>query len=60
MKLLTTAPFISLRKIRTIAVLVSIFILAISLSAKAQKKLGNETDEQKKQRMAWWTNDRKP
>lgn len=40
-----------------------ILILAISilimLPAVAQnKKLGNETDEQKKERLAWWTNDR--
>ena len=58
MKLLTTAPFTFLIKTRYIAVLISTCVLTISLTTKAQKKLGNETDEQKKQRLAWWTNDR--
>ncbi|MDR3253256.1 MAG: alpha-L-fucosidase [Tannerella sp.] len=38
-----------------------IFIISIliTVSAFAQnKKLGNETEEQRTQRMAWWTNDR--
>ncbi|MBS1575088.1 MAG: alpha-L-fucosidase [Bacteroidetes bacterium] len=34
------------------------FLLLTSLTAVSQKKIFNESEEQKKQRMAWWTNDR--
>jgi alpha-L-fucosidase len=34
-----------------------VFLLTLG-SVNAQKKIGNETTEQKKQRMAWWVNDR--
>jgi len=37
-----------------------IFIISVLMivPAVAQKKLGTETDEQKKERLAWWTHDR--
>jgi len=35
-----------------------IICFALSLSAIAQKKIGNETPEQKQQRMQWWTDSR--
>ncbi|MDR2472438.1 MAG: alpha-L-fucosidase [Tannerella sp.] len=35
------------------------FLLCVpSMSAQENKKLGNETDKQKQERLAWWTNDR--
>jgi len=33
-------------------------LMLINLSGKSQNRLTTETDEQKKERMAWWTNDR--
>ena len=40
----------------------SVFVIFISILSlfptTAQQKLGNETDEQKEARLAWWTNDR--
>jgi len=35
-----------------------VFLLLTSVASNAQKRLTNETDEQKKQRLAWWVNDR--
>jgi alpha-L-fucosidase len=39
-------------------VIAVVLLFATSFQLKAQKKLTNETDEQKKQRMSWWINDR--
>src|SRR5213592_4929122 len=39
-------------------ILITAFLLVLNSEANAQKKLGTETDEQKKSRMAWWVNDR--
>ena len=39
-------------------ILAFFMIFPLMFSAFAQKKLSNETEEQKKERMAWWTNDR--
>jgi alpha-L-fucosidase len=39
-------------------IFIFITVISMTLPAYAQKKLGNETDEQKKERLAWWTNDR--
>jgi alpha-L-fucosidase len=35
-----------------------IFLLFVLQTVHAQKKIGNETQEQKDKRMAWWTHDR--
>lgn len=43
---------------RYLAIFFSLFFSILNLASPAQKKLFNETDEQKKQRMAWWVNDR--
>ncbi|MDX9883062.1 MAG: alpha-L-fucosidase [Prolixibacteraceae bacterium] len=39
-------------------ILFFIVCLSVSVSSAQSKKLGNETETQKQQRMAWWTNDR--
>jgi len=39
-------------------ILGSVFVLVSNFAASGQKKLTNETGEQKKQRMSWWINDR--
>ncbi|NIG56887.1 alpha-L-fucosidase [Chitinophaga sp. Cy-1792] len=38
--------------------MLTLLVLLLQLQVHAQKKLSNETDEQKEQRMAWWLNDR--
>ena len=36
----------------------ALMILSLLISVSGQKKLSNETEEQKTERLAWWTNDR--
>ena len=43
---------------RLFFIILSAFLLISNFAVNAQKKITNETDEQKKQRMAWWTNAR--
>lgn len=43
---------------RRTAIVFIILLTLTSLPGVAQKKIFNETSEQKQQRMAWWTNDR--
>ena len=43
---------------KLLPLLLPLVLLLPSLAGFGQKKIFNETDEQKKQRMAWWTNDR--
>lgn len=38
--------------------LTTILLIIVLIPAFAQQKIGSETEEQKKERMAWWTNDR--
>ena len=43
---------------RYFIILLSAFLLVSNFTVNAQKKLTTETDEQKKQRLKWWTDDR--
>src|SRR5687767_16006318 len=39
-------------------ILLSAILLVSNFAVNAQKKITNETDEQKRERMSWWINDR--
>jgi len=39
-------------------ILIAMMLAWINMESNAQKKLFKETEEQKKERMSWWTNDR--
>ena len=43
---------------RFFIIILSAILFLANFAVNAQKKISNETDEQKRQRMAWWTNDR--
>ena len=43
---------------RYFIIFLTLFLLVSNFAVNAQKKITNETDEQKKQRMSWWINDR--